>query len=99
MIKIGHPASHQLNRHQPAFDWMFLFFANALSDCCRTWTGTRRRMWCVCLSRSVQEPMAEQQHNARTRSIRSNRTITVREGRKKFPWDPLPVNRYGFRLT
>ena len=24
MTKFGRPASHQLNRHQPAFDWMFL---------------------------------------------------------------------------
>ena len=39
----------------------------------------------------VQEPMAEQQHNARTRDIESERAIAVREGRKTFPCLPLPL--------
>ena len=68
---------------------MFLVLANALSDCCRTWTGTRRRTWCVCPSRSRWQSSSTTRERG---TLNQNaRLIAVREGRnqKKFPWDPL----------
>ena len=83
------------NGRQHSFDSIPLPFANALSDCLRTWTAARTDMRVVLPSRSG----GQRSRTARTRGVLSQRRAIARERREKVPVVPVTAYRKAASVT